>query len=110
MKWGDVKEVAVASMYPVNVSKERPVRSDDGTFPTQMPPATSREVNPERAEREEMTLKPGAGGEDEVIFVSTRDMMSSLRSRDVSCRRVRLCSLLCCPLAFQKRIETSPGR
>ncbi len=99
----------MASMYPVKIIRERPVRSDDGSFPTQMPPAISFRADPTRAEREEMTLNPGAGGEDEVIFVSTREMMSSFRSRDVSSKRVRLCSLVCWPLAFQKRIEMSLG-
>ncbi len=86
------------------------MRSDDGIFPTQMPPAISREVEPVSAGREEIMWKPGAGEEGEAVFVSTRQIMSNFRSRDVSSRSVRLCSLVCWPLAFQNNMETSPWR
>ena len=55
----------------------------------------------------EIVLKPMTGGKVLVDLVSTRATTSARSSFEVSMSRVRLCSLACWPLQFQKRIETS---
>ena len=91
----DLKDVATASMYPMNVECVRPVSVADGSLPTQMPPAaclSSRAEGSVRAFLKEVRLK-SVGGSGDVDFVSTRAMMSALSSRVVSRRSVRLGSL-----------------
>jgi len=111
-KLGDLSEVAVASMRPVNTFVVRPVRSGEGVLPTQIPPAACLSLcvtGLTIAGLKEIVLKPAPGGAGKGALVSTRARMSTLSSCDVSWSRVRLCSLVCWPLQFQKRMETSAG-
>ena len=109
-KLGDLSEVAVASMRPVNTFVVRPVRSGEGVLPTQIPPAACLslcEIGLTIAGLKEIVLKPAPGGAGEGALVSTRARMSTLSSCDVSWSRVRLCSFVCWPLQFQKTILSS---
>ena len=85
---GDLKEVATASMYPVNTEWVRPVSSADGSLPTQMPPAaclSSGDVGEVMAFLKEIRLNcRGIGGHADEDFVSARAMMSVWSSRVVS--------------------------